>query len=364
MPSDTLPSTHPLLPWGFDEWHQTHALEFAREGWQAGRVLNVNRSNWTVHDGHSAMRAELTGRLSWLQETSAERPCVGDFVLIQVLDDGDWAIIDEVLPRRTVLQRKTAGRDVERQIIASNVDVAYIVQGCDADYNLRRLERYLITVRDGGVTPRFVLNKADLASAEQRAVMTEQILARFPDMTPLFVSTVSGEGLDTLAESMEPGQTVCLLGSSGVGKTTILNALLGESRHATGAVRESDQRGRHTTTRRHVEQLANGALIIDTPGMRELGVLAEEDGLSSTFSDIEMLAGSCRFSDCSHESETGCAVLEAVESGEIDPDRLSSWRKLNRESERHLLSIAEKRRKDKSQGKLYKRIIQSKRDRR
>ena len=364
MSENSTTSPHPLLPWGFDERYQAQAAGYAREGWQIGRVLNVNRSSWTVHDGHSAMRAELTGRLSWLRESSAERPCVGDFVLIQVLDDGDWAIIDDVLPRRTVLERKTAGRDVERQVIVANVDVACIVQGCDADYNIRRLERYLITVRDGGVIPWVVLNKADLVTAEERATMTEQIRARFPDLTPLFVSTVTGEGMDVLEQGMAPGKTVCLLGSSGVGKTTILNALLGESRHATGAVRESDQRGRHTTTRRHIEQLGNGALFVDTPGMRELGLLAEEEGFSSTFSDIESLAESCRFSDCSHETESGCAILEAIESGELDPDRLTSWKKLHRESERHLLSIAEKRRKDKDQGKLYKRIIQSKRDRR
>jgi ribosome biogenesis GTPase len=356
--------SHPLLPFGFSAWHQESAIPRLRDGWTVARVLNVNRSNWTVHDGHQSLRAELTGRLSWTQEQSEERPSVGDFVLIQVLDDGDWAIIDAVLPRRTVLARRAAGPDLARQIIAANVDVAFVVQSCDRDFNLRRLDRYLVTARDGGVDAVLILNKADLVSPEALTLLQQSVSERHPSLPILTTSATERQGLDALLASLHPGQTCCLLGSSGVGKTTLVNALIGAEAHATGAVREADARGRHTTTRRHLEVLEGGALLIDTPGMRELGMVAESDAFADAFTDLDALSESCRFSDCLHGSEAGCAILAAVEMGDLDPDRVESWKKLQRESERTRLSIAEKRRRDKAQGKLYKRIMQEKRDRR
>lgn len=359
-----MPAPHLLSPLGFSDWHQEVAEPHLREGWTLARVMNVNRTNWTVHDGRKAMRAELTGRLSWLQEQAEERPRVGDFVLVQILDDGEWAIIDAVLPRRSVLARRAAGPDVSRQVIAANVDLAFIVQACDRDFNLRRLDRYLVTARDGDVEPVLVLNKADLVTEDILSDLKRAVAERHPSLPVLTTSATQREGLEPLLTRLLPGQTCCLLGSSGVGKTTLVNALLGTDEHATGAVREADHRGRHTTTRRHLEILEGGALLIDTPGMRELGVVADSDAFADAFDDLDQLAQQCRFSDCQHESESGCAILEAVEDGRIDQDRLESWQKLQRESARTQLSIAEKRRKDKAQGKLYKRIIQAKKDRR
>lgn len=353
-----------LEAWGFGPWHQQQAAEELREGWDIARVLNVNRTNWTVQTAAGPLRAELSGRLSWTQEAPGQRPTAGDFVWIQVFDGGDWALIDGVLPRRTVLQRKTPGVQVEAQIIAANVDMALIVQACDRDFNPSRLDRYLVTVREGGIVPRILLSKADLVSEAERTAMANALAVRVPDVEPEFISAQTGAGIDTLRTSLPGGHTICLLGSSGVGKTTLLNALLGEDRFSTRDVREADHRGRHTTTRRHLEPIPGGALIIDTPGMRELGLLGAEDGLGQSFSDIEQLAEDCHFNDCAHESETGCAVQAAVDLGDLDPDRLKSWKKLNRESARHDLSLAEKRRRDKEQGKMYKRIQQSKRDRR
>jgi len=353
-----------LSRFGFGPWHREHADTADRDGWEIARVLNVNRTNWTVHTAHGEMRAELSGRLSWIQETSADRPAAGDFVWVQIFDDGDWALIDGVLPRKGVLKRKTAGVDVDVQIIAANVDVAFIVQACDRDFNPARLDRYLITVRDGDISPVLVLSKADLATPEDRARMRAALATRVLDLEPVFVSATTGEGLEDIESLLAPGQTVCLLGSSGVGKTTLLNALLGEERFTTKAVREDDHRGRHTTTRRHLAMLPGGALLIDTPGMRELGLLASGDGFEQSFQDIENLASQCHFKDCQHESETGCAVLAAIEQGALDPDRLQSWKKLGREAARNEMSLAEKRWRDKAQGKLYKRIMQSKRDRR
>ena len=363
-PKAMSPSTIDLADWGYGAWHRERAESAPREGWDIARVLNVNRTNWTVQTSRGPMRAELSGRLSWTHETASDRPAAGDFVWVQIYDDGDWAMIDGLLPRRTVLQRKSAGELVDVQVIAANVDFALIVQSCDRDFNPSRLDRYLVTVRECGITPRILLTKADLVSDETREAMKRELARRVPGIEPEFISAQNGDGIDELRASLPTGQTVCLLGSSGVGKTTLLNALLGEERFSTREVREDDHRGRHTTTRRHLEPIPGGALMIDTPGMRELGLLGADDGLGQSFSDIERLAEQCHFNDCAHECETGCAVQEAVEQGELDPGRLKSWKKLNRESERHELSLAEKRRRDKEQGKMYKRIQQSKRDRR
>lgn len=349
---------------GLSDWHASHVEESARDGFEIARVLDVNRNNWKVQSASGVMRAELTGRLSWSSDLASDRPAAGDWVWIQAFDDGDWAMIDGVLPRRTILKRKTAGQSVDIQIIATNVDTAFIVQACDRDFNPSRLDRYLVAVREGGVQPRLILSKCDLVSPEERSLFLAALQTRAPDLTFLFVSSETGEGLDELRKSLTPGQTFCLLGSSGVGKTTLLNTLLDEERFDTQSVRESDKRGRHTTTRRHLTPLPGGALMIDTPGMREFGLVAADGGMEQSFSEIEELAASCRFNDCLHETENGCAVLQAIEDGDLDADRLRSWKKLQREANRHDMSIAEKRRKDKDLGKFYKRTLAGKRDRR
>jgi len=354
----------PITGLGFGTWESQRAQAKAREGWEFMRVMARHRTRWIVSDGVQEIPAELTGRLSFRTVDDSDHPTVGDWVLVQPFDGGDGGIIDDVLERRTVLERKTAGHESGIQVIAANVDTAFIVQSCDRDFNERRLERYLIVARQGGIRPVILLTKTDLVTDKERLQLAERARALCDGEPVCTLSTLTGDGLSEMEALLEPRKTCCLLGSSGVGKTTLLNHLMGSQTFRTAEVRESDHRGRHTTTARHLVVLDNGALIIDTPGMRELGLVGADDGLAAAFDDISTLAQSCHYSDCAHEQESGCAVQSAIEDGRLDPERLRSWSKLQRESQHHEASLAERRRKDKAQGKLYKRIMKAKKDRR
>ena len=278
----------------------------------------------------------VTGRPAVSGSFRFEALAVVDFPVV-----GDWVALDEggviaaVLPRRSAFRRMAAdgtrrGASLDdEQVMAANVDVALLVAGLDHDFNLRRIERYLAVAWSSGVTPVIVLNKTDVADDVDDRLLAVAAIA--PGVATVAVSATTGDGLDALWTHLPAGTTAAILGSSGVGKSTILNALLGEDRQRTGAVRESDSRGRHTTTHRELFQVRNGALVIDTPGIRALEVLGADDGLDATFDDVTDLAAACRFSDCSHDREPGCAIRAALADGRLSEERLAGHRKLERE---------------------------------
>jgi len=349
---------------GLSPWSEQQLEDHVRDGWTPARVVAVHRNLMVVHDGTREIRAELTGRLQFLADSPRDLPTVGDWVSVQVLDQGEFAVIDAVMPRRSVLKRKAAGDKVEEQMIAANVDVAFIVQACDQDFNIRRLERYLIAVRSGQVRPVVLLSKSDLASEEDQASLIHTIQDIEPHLQVVVFSSNSPEEWSSIVSLLEPKKTYCLLGSSGVGKSTLVNRLIGSDVLKTSSIREHDGKGKHTTTSRQLLTLDSGAILIDTPGMREFGAIGMDVGLQSTFSELDELSKSCRFNDCGHTVELGCALLEAVANETIDESRLRAYLKLQRESARNDMSLADRRKKDKNLGKLYKSVLKAKKDRR
>jgi ribosome biogenesis GTPase len=287
---------------------------------------------------------------------------VGDWVAISAYDE-DKALIHHVFPRKTMIARQAVGKIGELQIIATNIDYAFIVQSVDRDFNINRLERYLTICHTAKVTPIIVLNKIDLIEQADVEGMIKMIKEREKEVLVFPISNATNEGIDQIKETLNPGKTYCLLGSSGVGKSTLLNNLSGDDLMKTSHISESTQRGRHVTTHRELKILENGGIIIDNPGMREVGIADTEGGLEVTFDTIVELSNECKFKDCSHTSEIGCAVIEAIENGEIDEGLYENYLKMKREKEHYESTVAEKRKKDKDFGKMIRQVLKSKKSR-
>jgi ribosome biogenesis GTPase len=348
-----------LTALGFDDWFADRARELCAPGTSVARIAAVDRGRYVVRDELGELPAELTGRYRREMAAAAQVPCVGDWVCVRLLDARSHAVIEQVLPRRSFLRRKVAGRDVEFQMIAANVDVALVVQACQFDFNVRRLERYLVMVREGHIEPIVLLTKTDLVAGDVLDAMIAEVRRAGIDAPVIPVSNLTGDGIDEIRRRVPSGTTCCLLGSSGVGKSTLINRLAGDATLRTGGVSDTGE-GRHTTTRRQLFVLEGGLLLVDMPGMRELGMLAVDTGLAETFADVGTFAADCRFGDCSHTGEPGCAVQAAIERGEISEQHLQSYLKLKRESARHDMSHAQRRRKDREFGRRVRSALKHK----
>jgi ribosome biogenesis GTPase len=303
-------------------------VPYAGDGFVPARVAVQHRDAYVVCAETGELQAEPSGRLRH-EAPEGGLPVAGDWVVIRPYDIGSGATIHAVLPRRTAISRKAAWLATEEQVLGANIDVVFLVAGLDGDLNLRRLERYLATVWNSGAQPVAVLNKADLCDDLEAALIAVGGVAI--GVPVHVVSGLTGEGIDELRPYTAGNRTVALLGSSGVGKSTLINCLRGEDVQAVGAVRKGDSRGRHTTTARELVRLPDGGLLLDTPGMRELQLWDVGDGFDSTFSDVEELTAQCRFNDCSHRREPGCAIRHALANGTLDGDRYASYQKLQRE---------------------------------
>ncbi len=313
---------------GWTDRFEQHFRPHRSAGLVPARVAREDRDRYVVLESGGARDAVLAGRLRHAARGPADLPAVGDWVAVRPASSGASAIA-AVLPRASAFVRKRAGETTEEQVVAANVDTVFLVSGLDGDFNPRRIERYLAAAWASGAEPVVVLNKADLA--DDPGARLAEAVALAPGASVVLLSASSGAGLDALAPWLRAGRTVALVGSSGVGKSTLANALLGDGRQAVGAVREDDSRGRHTTTCRELLPLPGGAWLVDTPGMRELALWGDEDGADGAFPDIETLAERCRFRDCAHAGEPGCAVGAALEAGALAPARFESWQRLGRE---------------------------------
>lgn len=338
---------------GWDSWFEEQARFRCDPTGAVARVAAVDRDQLLLLNDTGAFRGRLSGKHMYESASSLELPCVGDWVCVEKSQADQFGLVRGVLGRKTSLRRKAAGESVEYQMIAANVDFVIIVQSCHYDFNLKRLERYLVMVRDGGATPYVLLTKIDLVGHEVLAAQLAQIKSAGVTAPVLTLSNVTREGVDELKGVLSPGRTYCFVGSSGVGKSTIINGLVGRDVLETKVVSGTGE-GRHTTVRRELIVLENGAMVIDNPGMREFGMLGAEGGIDASYSDIVALSSQCHFRDCTHTNEPGCAVLKALETGEIDAEHYESFVKLRSESEYYQMSYAEKRRKDKDFGRFIK----------
>jgi len=345
---------------GFDEWFEKYFTEKANPALHPARVCAVDKDSFVVTGEYGEVQATVTGKLRFEADSNIDFPVIGDWVCVEYFDNQTLAIIHNILPRKTLLKRKSAGKKIDYQVIGANIDTACIMQSLDMDFNIPRLERYLVAALEAGITPAILLSKSDLINPAECRKKISEIKEHYPSYKIIPFSNKSLEGMEEIKQIFFPGKTYCIIGSSGVGKTTLLNKLFGTEAFATKELRSKNHGGKHTTARRQLIPLESGALYIDTPGMRELGIISADSGIMKTFPDIKELSEKCRFQDCTHTNEPGCAVQRALQTGELPVKRFKNYIKIKKESEHYASSYVEKRKKDKAFGKMCKSIMKGK----
>lgn len=338
---------------GFDQRIKDLLNSHEYRNLEIGRISAEHKERYWLISDKGDFEGEITGNLRFAAKSRADFPAVGDWVTYMPFETNK-VIIQDILPRKTVLERQSVNRYGESQIIATNIDTAFIVMAVDRDFSINRAERYITLCNSANILPVIICNKTDLISENQLSEIIAQLKSRTTSLQIITTSCIDKSGIKTLKDIISPAQTYCLLGSSGVGKSTILNLLKGSEHMDTRHISESTNRGKHTTTHRELVVLPGGGILIDNPGMREVGIADTSDGVDQTFSHISELAKKCRFSNCQHINEKGCAVIEAVDNGEISEESYQNYLKLEREKEHFQATVADKRKKDKQFGKMVK----------
>lgn len=338
---------------GYNDNFEKFRIENKLHEFEVGRVISEHKERYSVKTEKGEFVAEITGTLRFSAKGREDFPAVGDWVALTSYDDG-FAIIHRILPRFSVIKRQAVGQLGEVQIIATNIDYAFLVQAVDRDFNINRLERYLSICYSAKVNPIIVLTKTDLISQQQLFEIINSVNKRINNIPVIAISNETQDGYEAIKPIIEKGKTYCMLGSSGVGKSTLMNNLSGKSIMKTDAISQSTSKGRHVTSHRELLVLESGGILIDNPGMREVGIADAESGLETTFDQIVSLSRSCRFKDCTHTNELGCSVLAAVEKGEVDKSSYDNYLKMEREKAHFESTLEEKRKKDKEFGKMLK----------
>ncbi len=338
---------------GYSDKIEKFRIEHDLKNFEAGRVVAEHKERYIVKTTKGEFEAEITGNMRFAAKSREDFPAVGDWVALTIYDS-DFAIIYKILPRFSIIKRRAVAHYGEIQIIATNIDYAFLVQAVDRDFNINRLERYLTICYSSKVRPIIVLSKIDLIDEHRYNEMLEKIKLRINDVSIIAISNKTQDGYEAIKKTIEKGKTYCMLGSSGVGKSTLLNNLSGRNLMRTATISRSTNKGRHVTSHRELIVLENGGILIDNPGMREVGIADTSIGLETTFDDIVSLSHKCKFKDCTHTNEIGCSVLEAVERGEIDKSSYENYLRLEGEKTYFQSTVAERRKKDKDFGKMVK----------
>ena len=346
---------------GYNEWFEAFRTDQKLEDFEPGRIIAEHKERYIVKTAQGEFEGEITGNMRFSAISREDFPAVGDWVALSVYGT-ESAIIHKVFPRFSIIKRQAVGHFGEVQIIGTNIDHALLIQAVDRDFNINRLERYLTICYASKVNPIIILTKTDLISEHEKNGMILSVQQRIGNVPVFAISNESKDGYDALSQIFEKGKTFCMLGSSGVGKSTLLNNLSGRSKMRTDSISRSTNKGRHITSHRELTVLDNGGILIDNPGMREVGIADTTSGLETTFDKIISLSQKCKFKDCTHTNEIGCRVVEAVMNGEIEESTLENYLRLEREKVHYESTVEQRRRKDKEFGKMVKNFKKNRKD--